>query len=187
MNQELRRIFEEDQHDRTSGLMAEGVVERDADRRRRVRLLIEAGGLVEPADYYHAAMVFQHGIELADYWRAHELALKAAGLGYRPARWLAAAAYDRWLMNQGRPQKYGTQYRATAWNWVLWDVDPETTDEERSRWDVPPLAEAKRRATDFTPSEPSEWWRAAEAAPPLPLPNGEGTTRRWRGESGDEE
>ena len=53
---------------------------RDADRRRRVRLLIEAGCLVEPADYYHAAMVFQHGIELADYWRAHELALQAAAL-----------------------------------------------------------------------------------------------------------
>jgi hypothetical protein len=114
-----------------------------------VHALIDAGGLVEPDDYYHAAMVFQHGVGLADYWRAHELALKAADLGYRQARWLAAAAYERWLMNQGRPQKYGTQYRAVAGNWALWDVDPETTDEERSRWDVPPLAEAKRQAIDL--------------------------------------
>ena len=116
------------------------MVQRDAERRQRVRALIEAGGLAEPADYYHAAMVFQHGADLADFWRAHELALKAADMGYRKARWLAAAAYDRWLMNQGRPQKYGTQYRAIAGKWVLLDVDPETTDEDRSRWDVPPLA-----------------------------------------------
>jgi hypothetical protein len=146
VNQELRLIFEEDQGDRASGLVAELLPERDADRRYRVAAVIDAGGLVEPADYYHAAMVFQHGVDLADYLRAHELALKAADLGYRPARWLAAAAYDRWLMTQGRPQKYGTQYRASAGKWALWDVDPETTDEERSRWDVPPLADAKRRA-----------------------------------------
>ncbi len=156
MNQELRLIFEEDQSDRASGLVAERMPERDADRRQRVRALIEARGLAEPADYYHAAMVFQHGVEPADFWRAHELALKAADMGDRTARWLAAAAYDRWLMNQGRPQKYGTQYRPIAGKWVLWDVDPETTDEERSRWDVPPLAEAKRRATDLIGSEPSE-------------------------------
>jgi hypothetical protein len=152
VNEELRRIFEEDQRNRTPGPIAERVVERDADRRERVRALIEAGGLVDPADYYHAAMVFQHGVELADYWRAHELALKAADLGWGPARWLTAAAYDRWLMTQGRPQKYGTQYRAVAGKWVLWDVDPETTDEERSRWDVPPLAKAKRQAIDLSRS-----------------------------------
>ena len=149
MNHELRGIFEADQRDRTLRPLPVSLAERDADRRERVDALIDAGGLVEPADYYHAAMVFQHGVELTDYWRARELALKAADMGYRQARWLAAAAYDRWLMNQGKPQKYGTQYRAIAGKWALSDVDPETTDEERSRWDVPPLAEAKRRATDL--------------------------------------
>jgi hypothetical protein len=91
-------------------------------------------------------MVFQHGTTVDDYWQAHELALKAAEMGYRKARWLAAAAYDRWLMHQGQPQKYGTQYRAEAGAWTLWKVDPSTTDEERARWDVPTLEEAKRRA-----------------------------------------
>jgi len=152
VNSELRRIFEEDQRDRTQRPLPESLAERDADRRERVHALIDAGGLVEPADYYHAAMVFQHGVELADYWQARELALKAADMGYRQARWLAAAAYDRWLLTQGRPQKYGTQYRAVAGKWVLWDVDPESTDEERSRWDVPPLAEAKRQAIDLSRS-----------------------------------
>jgi hypothetical protein len=34
--------------------------------------------------------------------------------------------------------------------WVLHEVDPTTSDEERARWDVPPLAEALRRADQMT-------------------------------------
>jgi hypothetical protein len=30
----------------------------------------------------------------------------------------------------------------------LWDVDPETTDEDRAAWDVPPLAEQLRKAEE---------------------------------------
>jgi transposase len=66
--------------------------------------------LQAPEDYFHAAMVFQHGETLDDFWRAHELAKRGAELGHPNCRWLTAAAYDRWLMNQGKPQKYGTQY-----------------------------------------------------------------------------
>lgn len=130
-----------------------GLPQEDAARRQRVTELITAGALADAEDYYHAAMVFQHGMELGDYWRAHELALKAAEMGHRPARWLASAAYDRWLMQQGRAQKYGTQYRTEAGTWTLWEVDPSTTDEERARWDVPRLDEAKRRAALLPRSE----------------------------------
>lgn len=145
-NTELRRLFEADQAARTSKRLHSDLPQQDATRRRRVAELIAAGGLVEAEDYYHAAMIFQHGANLDDYWQAHELALKSAEMGHRAARWLAAAACDRWLMQQGQPQKYGTQYRADAGTWTLWQVDPSTTDEERARWDVPPLAEARRRA-----------------------------------------
>ncbi|MBO0777659.1 MAG: hypothetical protein J2P37_02420 [Ktedonobacteraceae bacterium] len=66
-------------------------------------------------DYFHAAMIFQHGERLEDYWQAHELAKQAVAQGYRPAAcWFVAASYDRWLMHQGKPQKYGTQYRVDA-------------------------------------------------------------------------
>lgn len=83
--------------------------------------------------------------------RAHQLAKRAAELGStQPARWLAAAAYDRWLMTGGRPQKYGTQYRSADGHWVLHEVDPATSDEERTRWDVPALAAALRRADQMT-------------------------------------
>jgi hypothetical protein len=74
--------------------------------------------------------------------------------GRRPARWLAAAAQDRWLMAAGRPQRYGTQYRSRGGRWELWPVDEATSDDERAAWDVPPLAEARRRAEELTRDEP---------------------------------
>lgn len=65
---------------------------------------------------------------------------------------LAAAAYDRWLVHQGKPQKYGTQYRSDDGEaFRLEEVDPATTDEERAEWDVPPLAEAQRMAEHMRP------------------------------------
>ena len=150
MNQELRGLFDEDQADRRSQLPID-LDERDERRRRRVEQLLAEGTMVDPDDLFCAAMVFQHGADRAHFQRAHELAKRAADLGStRPARWLAAAAYDRWLMTGRLPQKYGTQYRFANGRWVLYEVDPATSDEERARWDVPPLAEALRRAHEMT-------------------------------------
>jgi hypothetical protein len=151
VNQELRALFDQDQADRRGQFPAD-LYERDERRRRRVEQLLAQGTLADPDDLFHAAMVFQHGGgDRAHYLRAHELAKRAAELGStRPARWLAAAAYDRWLMTGGLPQKYGTQYRYANGRWVLHQVDPTTSDQERARWDVPPLAEALRRADLMT-------------------------------------
>lgn len=149
-NEELRAIFEADQADR-HGAMPQDVIERDRARRARVEQLLADGAVRSAEDHLHAAFVFQHGDELAHYWQAHELALRADELGDQGhARWLAAAAYDRWLMFQGRPQRYGTQYRGVGGQYELYPVDPATTDEERARWNVPPLAEAEARAAEFT-------------------------------------
>ncbi len=63
-NKELLALFEEDQEDR-GGEMPADLLERDRERRRRVQELIELAALREPADYFHAAMVFQHGETLA--------------------------------------------------------------------------------------------------------------------------
>jgi hypothetical protein len=79
-------------------------------QRRSAGKLIAAGQLQTAEDYFHAARIFQHGDRPEDAWRAHQLALKSANLGYRPARWLAAAAYDRWLMVQGNPQIWHAIY-----------------------------------------------------------------------------
>jgi hypothetical protein len=146
VNQELGALFDEDQADRRGELPAD-LDERDQRRRRRVEQLLAEGTVVDPDELFCAAMVLQHGADRPCYLRAHELARRAAELGStRPARWLAAAAYDRWLMAAGLPQRYGTQYRFASGRWVLHEVDPATSDEERARWDVPSLAEALRRA-----------------------------------------
>lgn len=139
--------------------------ERDQARRHRVAACVAAGEITTGEDAFYAASILQHGDMPEDAWQAHVLALDAAGRGYAPARWLAAAAYDRWRMYQGHPQKYGTQYVADGRRQRLWDVDPATTDADRAQWDVPPLAEQVRKAEEATRVDPpgplgedAPWW-----------------------------
>jgi hypothetical protein len=140
--------------------------ERDRQRPLPAAEILSTLAAPDAADLYHAVLLFQHGDLVEDAWRAHELAREAAERGEARARWLAAAAYDRWLMYQGKPQKYGTQYTHDGLWHRLWDVDPRTTDEERAAWDVPPLTEQLRKAEEATrinppqPIDPDDapWW-----------------------------
>ncbi len=151
LHAELERLYNEDQADRAPdmGKVDWSVVgKRDEERRKRVLEIVAQGGAKEAADYYHAAMVLQHGQSPEDFDRAHQWCVKAIELDpdYPGARWLAAASKDRYLMNLGKPQLYGTQFkRDQNGPWYLWQVDPPITDEERAKWDVPPLARAKAR------------------------------------------
>lgn len=150
-NAELARIYKEDQADRSGDLEKAdwtAISARDKARQERVHQIVTEGGATTADDYFHAAMVFQHGDTDEEIAKAHELSLKAAELDpeHPAARWLAAASKDRLLMRQGKPQLYGTQFRKVDGKWVLHEVDPSVTDEERAKWDCPPLAEAKRRA-----------------------------------------
>lgn len=155
MNDELRTLYEQDQADRREKLPAD-LGKRDAERRQRVEELIEAGALQAAVDYYHAAMVFQHGGTPEYSWQAHELAKQAVEMSYEQARWLTAAAYDRWLMQQGRPQKYGTQYIPHGTCWKLWPIDPTTTDIERAEWNVPTLEETMQHVADLCANPPQQ-------------------------------
>ena len=115
------------------------------------------------------------------------LALRSSEFGYRAARWLAAATYDRWQMYQGKPQKYGTNYVYDGRRDRLWDVDPETTDEERAAWDVPPLAEQLRKAEEASRYQilmSESELREFEANAPEWL---KGALKRWRAEADDQE
>jgi hypothetical protein len=153
MNQELDSLFEADRQERTNQPKVntseyKAMRGRDLERRERVMEMVAAEALNTAEDYYHAAWIMNHGDTPQDARNAHRLALRSSELGYRPARWLAAATYDRWQMYQGKPQKYGTNYVYDGRRDRLWDVDPETTDEERADWDVPPLVEQLRKAEE---------------------------------------
>src|SRR6266498_381214 len=153
MNNELLALVEADRKERVNQPKVntaeyKAMRARDLERRERVLHIVTNGDLDTAEDYYHAAQIMNHGDTAEDARNAHVLALRSVELGYRPARWLAAATYDRWQMYQGKPQKYGTNYVYDGVKDRLWDVDPTTTDEERSEWDVPPLAQQLRKAEE---------------------------------------
>ena len=153
MKNEIAFLYEADKQERVSQPSAntaeyKAMRVRDLERRERVMELVTANKLHIAEDYYRAAHIMNHGDTVDDARNAHLLAMQSTELGHRPARWLAAATYDRWQMYQGKPQKYGTNYVYDGIRDRLWDVDPKTTDEERAKWDVPPLAEQLRKAQE---------------------------------------
>jgi hypothetical protein len=169
---ELLRLLAEDRAEDRSGVAGTpGYAEfraRDAARRDSVATILAAGGPFLAEDLYAAAWVFHHGDTTDEARRAHEFARRAAEQGHKPARWLAAATLDRSLMHAGKPQHYGTQIVPDGIGWRVWDVEPATTDAERAKWDVPPLAEQERRAAANTMAQPQlpfdsapQWWRDA--------------------------
>lgn len=159
MQPELHKLFEADRRERDPHPRA-GTPEyaalraRDTDRRRRAGELLAQGAVQTAEDHYHAALLFQHGDGVDEIAQARACALKAAEMGHGAARWLAAAALDRWLMYQGQPQKFGTNIVPDGTRQRVWDVDPQTTDAERAAWDVPPIAEMERRAAETSAREP---------------------------------
>ncbi|MCC6336422.1 MAG: hypothetical protein IT380_20850 [Myxococcales bacterium] len=152
-NKELTRIFDEDQGDRQGETDWALVAPRDLEREKRTHEILAANGAITADDFWHAAMVFQHGSTPAHIERARMLSLEAIKRDpeHDGARWLVAAATDRKLMFEGKPQKYGTQYKRKddTGPWELWPVDPTTTDAERAEWNVPTLAEAQGRAAEM--------------------------------------
>ena len=153
-NDELRRIFDEDQAVRAGPIDAvdtNALNTQDSLRRQRVRALVAAGALWSAADFYHAAMVFQHGEDSLAYKQAHELAKRSEVLdsSNADARWLVAATWDRYQMSRNEPQWYGTQTdripRGTG-PVVLYTIDTtRVTDAERVRRRVGTLAELRAR------------------------------------------
>jgi hypothetical protein len=151
-------LFTEDQADRmppAGKLMPSvdwnAVGLRDSARQKRVKELIAADALATGTDYYHAAMVMQHSSAPDDYLLAHDLCVVAISKGEQRGKWLAAASLDRFLMNIGRAQRFGTQFRSTDMDHpvTLYTTDPGVPDSLRRALDVPTLADAKKREAEF--------------------------------------
>jgi hypothetical protein len=155
MNPQLQVLSDADQHDcqhqpPDNTPAYRELRERNRQRRKSVQALLQSGESFDGEDYLPACIIFLHGDGPEDFWQAHTYALKSVEIGHAPARRFAAAAYDRWLMYQGRPQKFGLQYVPDGERLRVWDVDPTTTDAERAAWDVPPLEQLHEIAAEAT-------------------------------------
>jgi len=111
---EMKRIFDEDQADRSAepAKMDTGrLISRDAERRAETRDLLTEGRLHSGQDFLEAAFVFQHSMDERDYLLAHALAIIAVKKGNARASWIAAATLDRYLQTIWRKQIFGTQFQ----------------------------------------------------------------------------
>ena len=151
INAELKALHDADQADRRAPSIDWAVVgPRDDERRARVLALAAQGQLKAADDYYHAALVMQHGSTPEDYAQAMQWARQAWTLDpqHHSARWLSAAAEDRHLHAQDKPQVWGTQYRKPKGQerWTQEPFDREArTDAEREAMGVPTLARSEQR------------------------------------------
>jgi hypothetical protein len=112
-NAELARMFADDQAFRISQERIDWAQRRleDSARRVRVRELLESGDISTGQDFWHAALIYQHGETPDDYLLAHTFACAALARGKADAAWIAAASLDRYLGSVGQPQIYGTQFK----------------------------------------------------------------------------
>lgn len=156
MNNRLKDLYDQDQFDRaeiSAGTLSwDAVKNNDSERRIIVNNMYRGNMLKTGSDYYHAAMIFQHGLETKDYEFANDLCKIAIKKGSKKAKWLYAATYDRILTSQkAKYQKYGTQFRRDSGDsdWYLYPVDPETTDAERRKYNVPTLHEQEAKAIEL--------------------------------------
>lgn len=155
-NEELKQLCDEDQSDRN---LPEGksinwaiVGPRDKARLKRVKELYLQNRLQTANDYDRAALVLQHGEEPEDFLLAHEFWVVAIikGKNDKDTRMLAAASEDRFLMNVGRPQRFGTQFRSEGNGPIkLYSVSPGVTDELRRLMGIHSLAEIKAKETEL--------------------------------------
>jgi hypothetical protein len=152
-NEELKRLHDEDQSDRTPTDVDWAIVSpRDKARLSRVKELYLQNRLQTASDYYHAAMILQHGDAPEDFLLAHEFCVLAIikGKNDKETRLLAAGSEDRFLMNIGRPQRFGTQFHSKDNGpFLLYTVDSGVTDETRRDMGVHSLAEARAHEVEL--------------------------------------
>ncbi|HWC56367.1 MAG TPA: hypothetical protein VG434_05300 [Sphingomicrobium sp.] len=151
-NSEMTAIFDADQADRnTPNIDWSSVVPRDVARRARTKALLDGGRLHTGADFLHAAFVFQHGDTPNDYLLAHTLAVIAAARGEKGAAWIAAATLDRYLVNIGQKQIYGTQFMTHANQPVTQEPYDRSliSDSLRTALGVPPIKDQEEQRKEF--------------------------------------
>ncbi len=150
VSEELQYLYEGDQGERSDKFKVSNPMKNDELRLKRVIKILQEYGVFSRKsfpnlkDYYHAAMIMLHGSLLekvknpAFCWAASKLVKFAMEKGLKDfaTKRLYAESIDRALMLEGKPQKYGTQFKDGE---QLWPVDPFVSDEERALYGIQPL------------------------------------------------
>lgn len=146
-NKELVTMYEKDQASRMNGPIDWAVLSReDSIRRASVDRMIEEGKVKTAQDFYHAAMIYQHGNDTIASGKAVLYMKKAVEMDPSTNKWLLAAAIDRDLMRKGEPQIYGTQFLKNGMNepYIQYEIDStQVSDAQRQEYGVPTLAQQK--------------------------------------------
>ncbi len=146
-NSELEKMYNEDQSARKVQKIDWFQLNKDDSlRQRRAYEMLDSGRVVSGKDYYHVAMIYQHGKDTTASSMAVKMMKKAIGLDSTVNKWLLAAAIDRDLMRRKEPQIYGTQYIMQGQNakWELYKIDTtKISDTERKYYGVESLAEQR--------------------------------------------
>jgi hypothetical protein len=149
-NRELRRLCDEDQSDRTppkgKSIDIPLLNPRDKARLEQVKRLYTQNLLKTANDYDCAATVLQHGQVPEDFLLAHEFWVVAVSKGKNDPDTLSlvAASEGRFLINIGRPQRFGTQLRSEGNGPIkLYPIDGSVSDELRRLMIGHTLAEIK--------------------------------------------
>jgi hypothetical protein len=141
-NSELTQMYALDQSEREGANVDwTALYHHDVERRAHLKVLLEGGKVQSAGDYFHAAMIYQHGQTPDDYLLAHLLAVTAISKGSQDARWLSAATMDRYLRSIWQPQSSRSSDKEP------WSHDPMNeklvSDSMRSALCVVPLSKQK--------------------------------------------
>lgn len=124
-------------------------------RCQRVIDLYAMGAITEGRDNFHAALVLLYGERTSHYDLSRTFAWRAAHDGEMRSWSVYAMAWDRWLISQGKPQRFGTQIIKQKGRWTLGEIDPALNDRERAMYGVLPLDVQHQRAAQLQKREES--------------------------------
>ncbi len=150
------RLLELRDADQASRVSGELDPEEDTLRRIEVAKIYAEGCLQRAEDFRHASLVFQHGNSPEHYYQAWLFASRAVSLGDQQAIWLVPRAIDRYFLNTGYKQLFGTNL-VTPYLWdsqsedkylCLWPVEETLSDEVRAQFGVQPLFELRAQYAD---------------------------------------
>ncbi|PCK30320.1 hypothetical protein [Pseudoalteromonas piscicida] len=166
---EIKQMFELDQK-----MINEGLTDSQGSARRRERVLeLVASNRIDSAEgFFYACIILQHtpkatgsdnyyaSTSYENHLLAFYLCKQAYELNFEVAGWYAGAAMDRYLLSQGKSQRYGTHWRLNKKGdmYIHDPVDPHFSDAERAKLGIEPLVEIQA-----TVQEENKKLKSAEA------------------------